>query len=248
MSDNQKRMIWAVVLFGICTFLVISFLSYNPDDIAFNTSNPNTHIRNFSGNVGAYMVWALLFSVGWSSYFLPLLFCFWAVGKIMGRASQNIPTKFFGFFFVIWSFSAMMSTITSSYNVSRVATGGVLGFYTSMMLMKYFGEIGTMIILSTIFLLSLLLATEFLIVPVVLQAAKGVLAFFKALAARSEQRRAAALVRETEKPRIRRLRERAEAKERKSAEVRNRAKEPEPEEEPAPQKSFFRSKPLIKKA
>jgi S-DNA-T family DNA segregation ATPase FtsK/SpoIIIE len=179
MSEKQVRVMWSVILFGVCAFLLISFLSYDPTDIPFNTSSPNINLNNFSGYAGAYLVWALLFAIGWGAYFIPALFCLWAVGKIMGRITENFLPKFIGFLFVIWSFSAMMSTLTSSYNVSRMATGGVLGFYTSVLLTKYFGEVGTMIILSTIFVLSLLLATEFLIVPIVLQAAKSLLAVAK---------------------------------------------------------------------
>ncbi|MFH1061293.1 MAG: DNA translocase FtsK [Candidatus Omnitrophota bacterium] len=179
MSEKQVRVMWAVILFGICAFLLISFLSYDPSDILFNTSSPNLHLKNFSGYAGAYLVWGLLLAFGWGAYFIPALFCLWAIGKIMGRITENFYAKFFGFFFVIWSFSAMMSTLTSSYNVSRMATGGVLGFYTSLMLTKYFGEVGTMIILGTIFILSLLLATEFLIVPIVLQASKSLLQIFR---------------------------------------------------------------------
>ncbi|MBU1087447.1 MAG: DNA translocase FtsK [Candidatus Omnitrophica bacterium] len=179
MSEKQVRVMWAVILFGMCTFLLISFFSYDPADILFNTSSPNIHLKNFTGYVGAYLVWGLLLAIGWGAYFIPALFCLWAIGKIMGRITANFYAKFFGFFFVIWSFSAMMSTLTSSYNVSRMATGGILGFYTSLMLTKYFGEIGSMIILGTIFILSLLLATEFLIVPIVLQSSKGLLQLLK---------------------------------------------------------------------
>lgn len=179
MSEKQVRVMWAVILFGICAFLLISFLSYDPSDIQFNTSSPNLHLNNFSGYAGAYLVWGLLLAIGWGAYFIPALFCFWAIGKIMGRITENFYAKFFGFFFVIWSFSAMMSTLTSSYNVSRIATGGVLGFYTSLILTQYFGEVGTMIILGTIFTLSVLLATEFLIVPLILQALKNFWNFLK---------------------------------------------------------------------
>jgi len=153
---------------------VISFLSYDPSDIPFNTSCPNEHIRNLGGYVGAYLVWSLLFSVGWSAYFLPALFCIWAVGKITGRITLNFYTKFFGFSFVILSFSAMMSTLTASYDVSRVNTGGIVGFYISLILIRYFGEAGTIVILGTIFFLALLLATEFLILPILMQAVKGI--------------------------------------------------------------------------
>ncbi len=179
MNERQIRIVWSVILFGACVFLVISFLSYNPNDIPFNTSSPNAHIKNYGGSVGAYLVWALLFCVGWGGYFIPALFCIWAIGKIIGRITQNFHAKVFGFLFVIWSFSAMMSTLTSAYNVSRIKTGGIVGFYTSLMLIRYFGEVGTMVILGTIFVLSLLLATEFLIVPLVVQLLKGLIGLFK---------------------------------------------------------------------
>jgi DNA segregation ATPase FtsK/SpoIIIE and related proteins len=176
MSEKQARIIWSVILFGACAFLLISFLSYNPSDIPFNTSHPSAQLKNYGGHVGAYLVWSLLFAVGWSAYFIPALFCLWAIGKIMGRNTQNFYTKTLGFLFVLWSFSGMMSTLTASYNVSRVATGGILGFFTSLMLTKYFGSIGTMIILGTIFVLALLLATEFLILPIMMQASRGLIA------------------------------------------------------------------------
>ncbi|MFH1458854.1 MAG: DNA translocase FtsK [Candidatus Omnitrophota bacterium] len=179
MSEKQTRIIWSTILFGICVFLFVSFLSFTPEDIIFNTSSPNLHVKNFSGYAGAYLVWALFFTVGISAYFIPLLFAVWGVGKIIGRINGNFGAKFLGFLFVIWSFSAMMATLTISYNVSRMATGGLIGFYTSLILYRYFGEVGTMVILGTIFILSLLLATEFLILPLFIQMSRGIINLLK---------------------------------------------------------------------
>ncbi len=174
MSEKQIRIIWSVILFGVCAFLALSFISYNSDDIAFTTSNPNVHVKNFGGYAGAYLVWALLFTFGFSSYFVPALFCLWAVGKVTGKITQNFYTKFFGFLFAVMSFSGIMSTLSSSYNVSRVTTGGIIGFYISLLVTKYFGEIGTLIILGTVFILAMLLATEFLILPALLQSSSAI--------------------------------------------------------------------------
>lgn len=172
MTEKQTRVIWSVILFGICIFLFISFVSYSSDDIPFNTSTPNLKLENVGGYVGAYLVWSLLISVGWSAYFIPIFFCIWAIGKITGRITGNFYSKFLGFILVVWSFSTMMSTLTSSYNLSRVASGGILGFYTSVMLTKYFGQLGTMVIFGTIFVLALLLATEFLLMPFLMKVAQ----------------------------------------------------------------------------
>ena len=172
MGEKHVRIIWAVVLIGVCAFLLLSYLSYDPLDISYLTSHPNEHLRNQGGRVGAYLVFGLLTAVGWSAYFIPVLFTFWAAGKLMEKTSTPVLSRLFGFLFVIWSFSSMMSTLTNAYDISRVATGGILGFYTSTHLMRYFGEVGTLIILGTIFFLSLLLATEFLVVPFFLQIAR----------------------------------------------------------------------------
>lgn len=205
MSEKQIRIIWFIILIGICAFLLISFLSYNPADISFNTSNPNVNIKNFSGYVGAYMVWALLISVGWSAYLIPLLFSLWAVGKIMGRINHKFHSKFFGFLFSIWSFSSMMSTVTAPYNVSRVATGGVVGFYTSLLLCRYFGEVGTMVILGTIFVLSILLATEFLVLPVLLRLSRTVAGALNISSLKERFTEMQTAQKTLDKPRIRKL-------------------------------------------
>ncbi len=240
MSEKQIRIIWFIILIGICAFLLISFLSYNPTDIPFNTSNPNVHIKNFSGYVGAYLVWALLISVGWSAYLIPALFCLWAVGKIMGRITHKFHTKFFGFLFAIWSFSAMMSTLTSSYNVSRVATGGVVGFYTSLMLSRYFGEVGTMVILGTIFVLSILLATEFLVLPVLLRLARTVTGFFNISSLKESVQEMRSMQQTTVKPKIRKL----GAKNKRTKELDEFEKEGEEEEQVLP---LRKPKIIIKK-
>ena len=235
MSEKQIRIIWFIILIGICAFLLISFLSYNPTDIPFNTSNPNVYIKNFSGYVGAYLVWALLITVGWSAYLIPLLFCLWAVGKIMGRINHKFHAKFFGFLFAIWSFSAMMSTITAPYNVSRVATGGVIGFYTSLVLCRYFGEVGTMVILGTIFVLSILLATEFLVLPVLLRLSRTVSGFFN----RSSIKERAQELNSVQRPKVKSKIRKLEAKNKRQRELYEFEEEQEEDSEPVqlPRKS-----------
>ncbi|MCG2704191.1 MAG: DNA translocase FtsK [Candidatus Omnitrophica bacterium] len=242
MSDKQVRIIWSIILLGICAFLVISFATYSPDDIPFNTSNPHAQAKNFSGAVGAYLVWYLLFCAGWGAYFLPFLFCLWAVGKIIGRETQNFYTKFFGVLFVIWSFSAMMSTLSSSYNVSRMTNGGVIGFSTSLILTRYFGEVGSMIILGTIFALSLLLATEFLILPLIMKFSLSLFALLKGI------RLPARVQDETAPPRSSRMRVKKFSEKKEKAKIPFFAEDEDylPEKESAP-RSFLKPKIVIKK-
>ncbi len=179
MSDKQLRIIWSVILLGACVFTVLSFLSYHPGDISFNTSSPSSRIQNLGGFVGAYLVWGLLFSIGWAAYLIPVIFAVWAAARISGRQPRSFASRFFGFLFMISSFAAIMSTITMSYNVDRVKTGGIVGFYISVLITRYFGQGGSLIILTTVFILSLLLATEFLILPALLGLARRLLSLYR---------------------------------------------------------------------
>ena len=47
---------------------------YNGDDIGFETSTPNIHIRNYIGIIGAYTAWAIFKLIGYSGFFIPFLF------------------------------------------------------------------------------------------------------------------------------------------------------------------------------
>ncbi|RKY37674.1 MAG: hypothetical protein DRP78_00380 [Candidatus Omnitrophota bacterium] len=179
MSEKQIRIAWSVILFGLCAFLLISFFSYDLNDIPFNTSNPNLYIQNWGGCVGAYFVCGLFLSIGMSAYFIPCIFFLWGIAQVMGRLTRNLSTKLLGFLLMLWSFSSMLSTLNFPSNMAGIKTGGVLGFFTSLTLIRYFGKLGALVILSTLFALSFLLATEFLIVPILSQILAALLKIVK---------------------------------------------------------------------
>ncbi|MCM8814283.1 MAG: DNA translocase FtsK [Candidatus Omnitrophica bacterium] len=171
MDELRSKIVWSIVLISLCAFLAISFISYSPDDIPFNTSRPSAYIHNFAGAAGAYLVWGLLFSLGWAAYVIPVVVFLWAIGKLTGYIHQNFIIKFFGLIFSLVSFAAILSTVTASYAVSSFAAGGALGYAIAVSLTRYCGEVGTLIILSALFVLSLLAATEFMLVPLFMDAA-----------------------------------------------------------------------------
>ncbi|MEI8176577.1 MAG: DNA translocase FtsK 4TM domain-containing protein, partial [Candidatus Omnitrophota bacterium] len=170
LDEAKKNEIWGIFFLAISIFLFISLMSFDMNDIRLYTSTPNEHIHNFAGLIGAYLGWALFFLIGLSSYAIPIVVLFWAMGRFLGAKPQKVYVKFIGTLILMISVSTLLSLLFFSNTTVRFQRGGITGLIVSDILMKYFGRAGSFVIDATLLLLSLLLATEFLIFPLVLAA------------------------------------------------------------------------------
>jgi S-DNA-T family DNA segregation ATPase FtsK/SpoIIIE len=165
MNELRKEEIKAVLLIAVCILSLISLLSFNPNDIAFNTSTVNVKTQNLAGSLGAYFAWFSLFSVGYSAYLIPLLCLIWAFGMFKNALTQNIFLRIFGSLVLFLTTGAFLSLLYLYDDSLRITAGGIVGLLFSELLFKYFGKVGSYVIVLTLFILSLLLATESLILP-----------------------------------------------------------------------------------
>ncbi|MBP9733194.1 MAG: DNA translocase FtsK [Candidatus Omnitrophica bacterium] len=170
-SDKKRNEILAFVWVFVAVSLFVCLISYRPDDIPFQISTPNDPVQNFVGPVGAYIAWALRFAIGYGSYFLVALFLFWALAQWTERKSQSPWLKVLsGSLFFISSCS--MLAIASGSDASRQFNfGGIVGFFTGYLFQQMFGN-WAIFIASGLFMLSLLLATDFMFVPLILMSVK----------------------------------------------------------------------------
>ena len=143
-------------------------------------------VKNFAGVVGAYFAGMLIFVIGRASFVIPLITLIWAIGRFMGRVPQKLYLKFLGAAVLIISASSFLSMTERFDSVARFSNGGILGLGFSSLLIKYFGMPGSYIIILSLLVLSLLLATEFLLFPFILyfygilkKVFRGVTAFLK---------------------------------------------------------------------
>lgn len=167
LSDKKRNEILAFVWVILAVLLLLCLSSYRPDDIAFQVSTPNNPAQNFVGPAGAYVAWALRFTVGYGSFFLVALFLFWALAQWTERKPQSPWLKVLsGSLFFISSCS--MLAIASGPDASRQFDwGGIVGFFTGYLLQELFGA-AAIIIASSLFVVALLLATDFMFVPLIL--------------------------------------------------------------------------------
>ncbi len=167
MNELRKEEIKAVLLIAICVLSLISLLSFSPNDIAFNTSAVNLKVQNLAGAMGAYFAWFTLFSVGYSAYLIPILSLIWAFGMFKNVLTQNIALRIFGSLVLFLTTGAFLSLLYIYDDSLRIKAGGIAGLLFSEMLFKYFGKLGSYVIVLTLFILSLLLATESLVLPLI---------------------------------------------------------------------------------
>ncbi len=165
MDKTRTNEIQAIILFAISILIFISLITFTFSDIEKFTSKPNYPVKNFAGLFGAYLGAVLFFIMGLSSYCVPLLVLSWAIARFSGITPQRLYFKLFGTFFLVLASSAIFSILGRGDNSFRFDLGGILGLVFSDFLIKYLGRGGALLVIIVLFLLSLLLATEFLLLP-----------------------------------------------------------------------------------
>lgn len=165
MKKERINEIWGVffLLLGLFTFASLFF--YHAEDINFYTSHPNFPVQNYSGVIGAYMAFGMLLVFGISAFLIPLVFLLWAGCFFLQKVPERKLFKFIGLLIALLSLATLITiSVKSPY---RFIYGGAFGYVAGNHLLRYFGLLGSYILAGSALLLSLLLATDFLIYPMV---------------------------------------------------------------------------------
>jgi len=165
MKKERINEIWGVVFMLLGFFALFSLVGYQRLDIPFYTSHANNPVNNYTGIIGAYTAFGLFLSFGWSAFLVPVLFLIWAWSFLKQRVPDKRLFKFIGLFAAIAASATLFSVLASEEN--RIAAGGCLGHVTSTYLLKYFGVAGSLIISFCVLLLALILATDYLLFPLI---------------------------------------------------------------------------------
>ncbi|NQU95539.1 MAG: DNA translocase FtsK [Candidatus Omnitrophica bacterium] len=160
--SNEIKLIFAIV---IAFVIFISLLTFNQTDIRFLTSSPNLAKQNVIGSVGAYLAWFFLFLMGQSAYVIPFLIALWGVVCLFEEKPRKFYLRIFGALFLVLAVSSIFSLLGAEELTLRFQKGGIIGLIFSNFLLKYLGTVGTFIAILVFFLLSLIIATDFLIFP-----------------------------------------------------------------------------------
>ena len=159
----------AIIVLSIGMILLASLLSFVPEDLPWYTSHPNSPAKNLIRIVGAYTAGALLFTFGYSAFFVVLFLVFWSWNKFSSRTLILSFSKLISFAVLFCTLSALFSMTGAQELPMRFARSGMAGLLFSDFLVQYLGKTGSYIILFTLATLTLILIGEFLVSPVLLK-------------------------------------------------------------------------------
>jgi len=167
-GTKKKNEILALLLFAVAIIILVSIMTFDYKDLSHFSSSPNKPLKNFGGIVGAYIGCAAVMLMGMSAYIIPVLIGLWATAELAGNRFQNFFVKFFGTVFLILASSSTFSLLTKYNSDLSFTTGGILGTSFSNFLIKYLGVVGAFVAILVLLLLSVLIATDFLVFPIII--------------------------------------------------------------------------------
>lgn len=165
-KDKTRKLneIWGLFFLLAGIFVLAALLYYQPADHSFFSSSPRRPIENPTGIFGATLAHNLILVFGTSSYCFAGFLILWAASFFLQKVPKRKWVKLGGFVFFLSSSAGLFAWAGS--NSAKVHHGGLLGYFLDKQLEIYFGPVGSLIFLMSFFLLSVLLATEFLLFPV----------------------------------------------------------------------------------
>lgn len=182
MKQERINEIGGVLLFALSVLIFVSLVSYDPNDLQIFTSHTNVYTHNYAGIIGAYVAAALFSFMGFSAYIIPVLSATWAIGKFLNKVPQKFYFKLLGTSFLFIASSALLSLACSPQNDAvKVHWGGLLGLFFSDFFIRYLGPVGAWVMVIVLGALSILLATELLIFPIVISLINAVAELFSVL-------------------------------------------------------------------
>src|SRR6184192_3766172 len=192
LSRSSKNNAWnevvAIVLLGVGTLLFLALISYNPKDLPSwvpwsYLSPPNRPAQNFIGPFGAILAGFCYLTLGAASYFLAGVLLFFGAGKLF-HANLRLIVRLPWIVLFIASGACLLQLQTSHLRGWRLAfniqgPGGWVGYVVGKtLLLTSMGKIGSIILLSGIYVASLILMTGFRPIHLVQRTVSGTRAAF----------------------------------------------------------------------
>lgn len=169
-SSFSKRAaeIIGLICIAAAVFLFITMLSYYPTDPSFRHyyGPREIDIRNWTGTFGAYTADTVFWIIGLGIFWLPIWLGFLAVRLFQNPQFRIKGEALFGISGLIFSTSCFLSMFIGDIALYEVTlhTGGLLGSETLNLFAAYLHPAGFVILLSLIFLTSLIILFDFSVV------------------------------------------------------------------------------------
>jgi S-DNA-T family DNA segregation ATPase FtsK/SpoIIIE len=169
--DLRVKEIKGVVFLALAVFLLLSLLSYFPQDPSFTRAvppdGPATH--NLIGKAGSYTADSFIRLLGFGAFLFPLALLACSFKFFLSSSFAVDKSRLGGFFFFALSLSGLLSAVVRggvTFYGEKLKAGGLIGTGIFQFLLRYFNSAGTYIILILIFIVSLFFIIEFSLVTV----------------------------------------------------------------------------------
>ena len=202
MAQSRKHNAWnevmGLVLLGVGTVLFLALISYTPKDVPSwvwfsSVSPPNSPAQNFIGPTGAVIAGFLYLTLGSASYLIATIFLGFGGAKLFlpgFRISRRLP---WAMLFVISgaSFAHLQPWFlrTWKHDFNIMGPGGWTGYWLGAILLNVLGQVGSIIALSVVYLVSLVWLTGIRPIYLIKQSILGTQDFFRRMVEQAERRR-----------------------------------------------------------
>jgi S-DNA-T family DNA segregation ATPase FtsK/SpoIIIE len=153
-----------VAFFGLALIWLIALVTYEPTDPVWFFTTGTTHPpANFVGRVGAFLAELSFQLFGYASYLLPAVIGIIGWNYFWCLQPDAVYTKMVGVSMLFSCASAFVSLVFGSTEVSGKTfhAGGSVGSWLGGALAEYLNRTGSIIVLVTLMMLSVILSTHF---------------------------------------------------------------------------------------
>ncbi|MBN2687473.1 MAG: DNA translocase FtsK 4TM domain-containing protein [Deltaproteobacteria bacterium] len=178
--QSRAKEIGGVILMALSIFFLLCLVSYQPTDPSFtHYVAGKAHIENLGGFIGSYTSDSLIKLLGISSYLIPLFFIVISFQLLLNKSFSITPVSCIGFIALVFSTATLTAGILKTITLFgvKVSSGGLLGSLSADVLFTYLNHIGTYIVLSVIFIVSLMITVDLSLVATT----RGTLSIFRSI-------------------------------------------------------------------
>jgi len=163
-KNNLIQEIKGISLGAAGLFLLISLLSFNSDDLSFNTYSTGAQIHNFGGTLGAYLA-DLLFEwlFGLAAYAIPIAMLFVSYKLLRFKELKWRRYKGVAFLVFLLALAALFafSLETTVFLGQKVSTGGLIGIEIAKTLKSLLGKPGALLLIIPVLAVSIMILSRF---------------------------------------------------------------------------------------
>jgi len=153
-----------VALFALALIWLIALVTYEPTDpVWFFTTSALHPPANFVGRVGAFLSELSFQLLGYAAYLIPAVVAWAGWYYFWCQPFEAVYTKLIGITLLVGCSSAFLSLVFGSAEVSGKTfdAGGSTGAWLGAWFAEYLNRTGSIIVVLTLMLLSIILSTQF---------------------------------------------------------------------------------------